>query len=106
MSIELNGLRKMCRDQETHIWDLCSVTDLYKLGIRANPWEHLELDNAYSDFEKRTKGQPGAQIRNCMPWRDFTLYPGYDYVKIIILDVSLNLLGSFIMNCCKICNSS
>lgn len=57
---ELNGLRKLCRDQGTHIRDLCSIIDLYKFGIKENPWERLNLDNAYADFEKRVKGQSGA----------------------------------------------
>lgn len=57
---ELNGLRKLSRDQKTHIRDLCNVVDLYKFGIRENPWEHLNLDNAYADFEKRVKGQTNA----------------------------------------------
>ena len=57
---ELNSLRKLCRDQKTHIRDLCSVVDLYKFGIKDNPWERLNLDHAYEDFEKRVKGQPHA----------------------------------------------
>ena len=57
---ELNGLRKLCRDQHTHIKDLCSIIDLYKFGIKENPWECLNLDGAYADFERRVKGQPSA----------------------------------------------
>ena len=57
---ELNSLRNLCRDQKIHIRNLCSTIDLYKFGIKDNPWEKLNLDNAYADFEKRVKGQPNA----------------------------------------------
>ena len=57
---ELNGLRKLCRDQKAHIKDLCGVIDLYKFGIKQNPWESVNLEGAYEDFEKRVKGQPNA----------------------------------------------
>ena len=60
---ELNGLRNLCRDQKTHVKDLCSIIDLYKFGIKENPWESLNLDNAYADFEKRVKGQPNALMQ-------------------------------------------
>lgn len=57
---EMNSLRKLCREQKTHIKDVCSIIDFYKFGIKENPWEKLNLDNAYADFEKRVKGQPLA----------------------------------------------
>lgn len=57
---ELMGLRKLCRNQRTHIKDLCSVIDLYKFGIQDNPWTKVNLDNAYADFEERVKGQSNA----------------------------------------------
>ncbi len=60
---ELNGLRLLCKNQEIRIRDLCSVIDLYKFGIKENPWNKLNPDdfkNAYFDFEKRVKGQPSA----------------------------------------------
>lgn len=57
---ELIGLRKLCRNQHTHIKDLCSVIDLYKFGIQDNPWTKVNLDNAYADFEERVKGQSNA----------------------------------------------
>ena len=57
---ELIGLRKLCKNQHTHIKDLCSIIDLYKFGIQDNPWTKVELDNAYAEFEERVKGQPNA----------------------------------------------
>ena len=43
--------------------DLCDVIDLYKYGIRENPWKSLdlaEIRNAKASFEKRIKGQDYA----------------------------------------------
>lgn len=60
---EMNGLRRLCKNERLRIKDLCDVIDLYKYGIRENPWKSLELDeirNAKSDFEKRVKGQDYA----------------------------------------------
>ena len=53
-------MRKLSRNQRTHIKDLCSVIDLYKFGIQDNPWTKVNLDNAYADFEERVKGQSNA----------------------------------------------
>ena len=60
---EINGLRRLCKNQEIRIRDLCSVIDLYKFGIKENPWNKLDPDqfkDAYADFERRVKGQPAA----------------------------------------------
>ncbi|QUA54667.1 AAA family ATPase [Aristaeella lactis] len=60
---ELNGLRRLCKNQGIRINDLCSIIDLYKFGIKENPWNKLNPDDfkdAYADFEKRVKGQPNA----------------------------------------------
>lgn len=60
---EMNGLRRLCKNEKLRIKDLCDVIDLYKYGIWENPWKSLELDeirNAKSDFEKRVKGQDYA----------------------------------------------
>lgn len=54
---------KLSRDQKTHIKDLCSIIDLYKFGIKENPWEDLNLDHAYEDLERRVKGQPNALMQ-------------------------------------------
>ena len=43
--------------------DFCDVIDLYKYGIRENPWKSLdlaEIRNAKTDFENRVKGQDYA----------------------------------------------
>lgn len=57
---ELNGLRRLSKNQRIHIKNMCDVVDLYKFGIKENPWNTLkykEMKNAYADFEKRIKGQ-------------------------------------------------
>ena len=67
MSItELNGLRKLCKTENLHIRDMCDVIDLFKYGIRENPWKQLNLEdvkNAKSRFEERVKGQLYAQTK-------------------------------------------
>ena len=60
---ELNGLRRLCKNQRIHIKNMCDVVDLYKFGIKENPWNSLdyeEIKNAYEDFNKRVKGQDNA----------------------------------------------
>lgn len=60
---EINGLRKLCKNERISIRNLSDVVDLYKYGIRENPWKSLNLDkikNAKEDFEKRVKGQEYA----------------------------------------------
>lgn len=60
---ELNGLRRLCKNQRIHIKNMCDVIDLYKFGIKENPWNSLnysEMKNAYEDFHKRVKGQDYA----------------------------------------------
>ena len=60
---ELNGLRKMCKNERFSIRDMCDVIDLYKYGIKENPWKNLDIDeirNAENDFRKRVKGQDYA----------------------------------------------
>jgi len=57
---ELNGLRRLCKNQEIRINDMCDVIDLYKFGVKDNPWKKIdyrEFGDAYADFEKRVKGQ-------------------------------------------------
>lgn len=61
--IELNGLRRLCKNQRIHIKNMCDVISLYKFGIKENPWNSLnysEIKNAYEDFHKRVKGQDYA----------------------------------------------
>lgn len=60
---ELNGLRRLCKNEKIRIPNLCDVIDLYKYGIRENPWKSLdlaEIRNAKSSFENRVKGQDYA----------------------------------------------
>lgn len=57
---ELNGLRRLCKNESISMRDMCDVIDLYKYGIRENPWKTLDLfqlEKAESMFEKRVKGQ-------------------------------------------------
>lgn len=63
---ELNGLRKLCKKEQLHIQDMCDVVDLFKYGIRENPWKSLDVDSikkAGERFEERVKGQPYAQAK-------------------------------------------
>jgi len=63
---ELNGLRKLCKRENIHIREMCDVIDLFKYGIRENPWKKLDLSeikDASNRFEARVKGQPYAQTK-------------------------------------------
>lgn len=63
---ELQEMRLLCKREEIRIRDLCKVVDLYKYGIKENPWGTLNMDNlktAKQDFEKRIKGQDVALER-------------------------------------------
>lgn len=60
---ELNGLRRLCKNECISMRDMCDVIDLYKYGIRENPWKMLDLsklEQAEIMFEKRVKGQKAA----------------------------------------------
>ena len=63
---ELDEMRMLCKREETPIRDLCTIVDLYKYGIKENPWSTLSvksLKTAKQDFEKRIKGQDTALER-------------------------------------------
>ena len=63
---ELDAMRRLSKQERTPIRDLCQVVDLYKYGIRENPWATLSMDSlrhAREDFEKRIKGQGAALER-------------------------------------------
>ncbi len=63
---ELDEMRLMCKSEEIRVRDLCTVVDLYKYGIRENPWSKLNMQSlktAKQDFEKRIKGQDAALER-------------------------------------------
>ena len=63
---ELDEMRLLCKAEEIRVRDLCKVVDLYKYGIKDNPWSTLNVRNlktAKQDFEKRIKGQDAALER-------------------------------------------
>jgi len=63
---EINGLRRLCKNEKTHIRNMSSVIDLYRYGIKENPWDSLdpnEIKTALTDFQKRVKGQDFALIK-------------------------------------------
>lgn len=63
---ELNGLRKLCKQEKLHIREMCDVIDLFKYGIKDNPWRSLDLEDIKSapeQFTKRVKGQSYAQTK-------------------------------------------
>ena len=63
---ELNGLRKLCKNEGFAMKDMCGVIDLYKYGVRENPWRSLDVESlrtAADDFRKRVKGQDAAIIK-------------------------------------------
>ncbi len=63
---EINGLRRLCKNEKTHIRNMSSVIDLYRYGIKENPWDTLdpnEIKTALHDFQKRVKGQDFALIK-------------------------------------------
>ncbi len=63
---ELDEMRMLCKEEDIRIRDFCSVVDLYKYGIKENPWSRLSVENlktAKKDFEKRIKGQDAALER-------------------------------------------
>ena len=41
---ELNGLRKLCKNEGFAMKDMCGVIDLYKYGVRENPWRSLDIE--------------------------------------------------------------
>ena len=52
--------------EDMHIKDMCDVIDLYKYGIKDNPWNKLsiaELKTAEDDFRARVKGQDYAIVK-------------------------------------------
>lgn len=60
---EINVLRRLCKNEKIRMQNLCDVIDLYKYGIRENPWKKLNLEeirNAQARFEQRVKGQDYA----------------------------------------------
>ena len=63
---ELDAMRRLSKREQTPIRDLCSIVDLYKYGIKENPWQNLSMESlrtAKQDFEKRIKSQDAALER-------------------------------------------
>ena len=63
---ELDAMRRLSKREQTPIRELCSIVDLYKYGIKENPWQNLSMESlrtAKQDFEKRIKGQDSALER-------------------------------------------
>ena len=63
---ELNGLRKLCKNEGFAMKDMCGVIDLYKYGVRENPWRSLDIEKlrgAEEYFRSRVKGQDAAIVR-------------------------------------------
>lgn len=63
---EINGLRRLCKNEKTRIRQMSTVIDLYRYGIKENPWDSLdvnELKTAKEDFQKRVKGQDLAIVK-------------------------------------------
>ena len=63
---EINGLRRLCKNEKTRLRQMSTVIDLYRYGIKENPWDSLnveELKTAKEDFQKRVKGQDFAIVK-------------------------------------------
>lgn len=63
---ELDALRRLSKRECAPIRELCAMVDLYKYGIKENPWASLSVEKlrtAKQDFEKRIKGQDAALER-------------------------------------------
>ena len=58
---ELNSLKQLCKNECRNICDMCDIIDLYKYGIKENPWKNLDRAKINkAAFEKRVKGQDVA----------------------------------------------
>jgi len=60
---EINGLRRLCKNERIRMSKMCDVIDIYKYGIRENKWNKLNPEMLkYADeyFKKRVKGQDNA----------------------------------------------
>jgi DNA polymerase III delta prime subunit len=58
--VDLQGLQKLCKNQHYRIPDFCNVVDLYRYGVKENPWQSLDIEkikNAKEKFRSRVKGQ-------------------------------------------------
>lgn len=63
---ELDAVRRLSKRERADIRDLCAMVELYKYGVRENPWQSLDaaaLRTAKEDFRRRVKGQDTALER-------------------------------------------
>ncbi len=63
---ELECLRQLCKNKKIQMQNLCDVVDLYKFGLKENPWKKFDkfkLKNALTDIKKRVKGQDSALFK-------------------------------------------
>lgn len=65
--IELRNLMKLCTEERYHIGRMTDIVDLYRYGIRENPWENRRLQetlrNGENVLQERVMGQPAALER-------------------------------------------
>lgn len=65
--IELQNLCRLCKDEKYHIHELTDVVDLYRYGIRENPWSGIRLrkmlQSGTTVLHDRVLGQPAALER-------------------------------------------
>jgi ATP-dependent Clp protease ATP-binding subunit ClpA len=60
---ELEDLSTISVQEKIHINDMKEIIDLYKYGVRDNPWEKIDfskINNAEEELRKRVKGQDKA----------------------------------------------
>ena len=60
---DLNALRKLSKIESEHVLDLPKVVDLFKFGIKENPWSKIDYNefvHAEDDIAKRVLGQKNA----------------------------------------------
>lgn len=60
---ELNALRRLCKNERIPISRMTDVVDLYRYGVKENPWKKLDREKIKSGsafFERRVKGQNAA----------------------------------------------
>lgn len=62
--LELSDIRKLCVNERCHISQMTDMIDLYRYGIRENPWAGEELQknlkNGMQRLQARVKGQDRA----------------------------------------------
>lgn len=65
--LELQNLIRLCTEERYHISQMTEVVDLYRYGIRENPWMDKRLRENLREgatvLKERVKGQPAALTR-------------------------------------------